>query len=122
MILTPREREVASLVATGATNRAIAEELGVGIRTIGVHLQNISLKLNLINRTQIAIWVVKRASLDKTSDEPTVFKFNYYLGRGYACNKPGDNSGYYVSLNEYERLRRKYERIENELSNHTTGH
>jgi hypothetical protein len=35
---------------------------------------------------------------------PTVFKFQYHSPLGYACSHPGDNTGYYVNLNDYERL------------------
>lgn len=37
--------------------------------------------------------------------EPTIFKFHYYPTKGYACSHSGDNSGYYVNLNDYERLK-----------------
>lgn len=36
--------------------------------------------------------------------EPTIFKFHYYPLKGYVCSHPGDNTGYYVNLNDYERL------------------
>jgi len=43
--LTPREREVASFVAQGMTNPAIASQLGVALRTIKLHRQNAMEKL-----------------------------------------------------------------------------
>lgn len=39
MILTPRQRQVAELVADGLSNKAIARELGISIETVRVHLR-----------------------------------------------------------------------------------
>jgi len=52
--LTPREREIAKLVATGRTNREIAAELVISHRTVDTHLDHILTKLNFTSRTQIA--------------------------------------------------------------------
>lgn len=49
--LTQREREVMVLVATGKTNRAIAEELAISERTVDRHVSNILTKLGLPSRT-----------------------------------------------------------------------
>jgi len=48
--LTPREKEVLRLVATGKTNRAIAASLGISEKTIARHVANIFMKLGLANR------------------------------------------------------------------------
>ncbi|GAB3855316.1 LuxR C-terminal-related transcriptional regulator [Nocardioides maradonensis] len=48
--LTPREREVLRLIATGATNRAIAERLVLSERTVARHVSNIFTKLGLASR------------------------------------------------------------------------
>jgi predicted ATPase/DNA-binding CsgD family transcriptional regulator/transcriptional regulator with XRE-family HTH domain len=58
--LTEREREVAALVAQGATNRAIAEALVISERTVERHVANIFAKLDLSSRTQIAVLAVER--------------------------------------------------------------
>ena len=58
--LTPREREVAELVAQGLTNREIAERLFLSERTAQNHVQHILTKLDLSNRSQIAAWVTSR--------------------------------------------------------------
>lgn len=58
--LTEREREVARLVAQGKSNRTIADELVVGERTIGTHVENILSKLGFTSRAQIAAWVVEK--------------------------------------------------------------
>lgn len=55
--LTPREREVAQLVAEGMTNRQIAARLFLSERTAQNHVQHILDKLGLPNRSQIAVLV-----------------------------------------------------------------
>jgi DNA-binding CsgD family transcriptional regulator len=57
--LTAREREVASLIAEGRSNRAIADRLGVSERTVETHVRNVMTKLGLANRTQIAAWTLR---------------------------------------------------------------
>ncbi len=57
--LTRREGEVARLVAKGLTNREIAEQLFLSERTAQNHVQHILTKLDLSNRSQIAVWVTK---------------------------------------------------------------
>jgi predicted ATPase/DNA-binding CsgD family transcriptional regulator len=52
--LTPREREIAALVATGKTNKEIAAELVVAHRTVSTHVEHILAKLNFRSRTQVA--------------------------------------------------------------------
>ncbi len=54
--LTGREREVASLIALGRSNRAIAEALVVSERTAETHVGNILKKLGFSSRAQIATW------------------------------------------------------------------
>jgi predicted ATPase/DNA-binding CsgD family transcriptional regulator len=56
--LTPREREVAALVAEGLTNRDIAQRLFISERTADGHLEHIREKLGFNSRAQIAAWVV----------------------------------------------------------------
>ena len=54
--LSPRELEVARLVARGLTNKQIGETLFVSERTAENHVQHILLKLGFSNRSQIAAW------------------------------------------------------------------
>ncbi|MGH3922917.1 MAG: helix-turn-helix domain-containing protein, partial [Pseudonocardiaceae bacterium] len=60
-LLTPREREVAELVARGMTNREIATRLYLSERTAQNHVQHILTKLELPNRSQIAVWITNRS-------------------------------------------------------------
>jgi DNA-binding CsgD family transcriptional regulator len=54
--LSPRELEVARLVARGLTNKQIGETLFVSERTAENHVQHILVKLGFSNRSQIAAW------------------------------------------------------------------
>ena len=58
--LTPREREIALLVATGKTNKEIAAMLVIAHRTVDTHVENILTKLGFTSRTQIATLVAAR--------------------------------------------------------------
>jgi DNA-binding CsgD family transcriptional regulator len=55
-ILSARERQVATLVAEGLTNRQIAGRLFISERTAQNHVQHILTKLGFTRRTQIATW------------------------------------------------------------------
>jgi DNA-binding CsgD family transcriptional regulator len=57
--LTPREREVLTLVAAGQTNRRIAEALFISESTAGVHVSNILGKLGVTSRTEAAAVAVR---------------------------------------------------------------
>jgi DNA-binding NarL/FixJ family response regulator len=56
--LTPREAEVAQLVARGMTNRQIAHELVIATSTVERHIANILGKLDIRSRSQLAVWSV----------------------------------------------------------------
>jgi pimeloyl-ACP methyl ester carboxylesterase/DNA-binding CsgD family transcriptional regulator len=56
--LTPRQGEVAALVAEGLTNREIGRRLGIDERSAEGHLERIRLRLGLRSRAQVAAWWV----------------------------------------------------------------
>ncbi|MDO7908224.1 response regulator transcription factor [Paenibacillus sp. JX-17] len=58
--LTPREREVLALIACGKSNKAIAEELVITEKTVKTHVSHLLDKLGLTDRTQAAIYAVKK--------------------------------------------------------------
>ena len=59
--LTPRELEIAALIAGGRSNKAIAAELVISPATVARHVANIMSKLDFRNRAQIAAWITNRA-------------------------------------------------------------
>ena len=56
--LTPRERQVAALVASGRTNRQIGRVLGISEKTAEVHLHHVMSKLDARSRAEVAAWAV----------------------------------------------------------------
>ena len=61
--LTPREREVAALIARGMSNRQIADALVLSRGTAANHVANILRKLDCANRAQVAAWAVRSGLL-----------------------------------------------------------
>ncbi len=57
--LTEREREVLRLIAAGLNNREIAERMVISEKTVKTHVSSILSKLDLVDRTQAAIWALK---------------------------------------------------------------
>lgn len=63
--LTERELEVLKLVAVGASNKGVAQQLGISEATVKSHVSNMLSKLGLKSRTQAALhairegWVVR---------------------------------------------------------------
>lgn len=57
--LSPREKEVLALLASGASNEAIAAELFISIHTLRTHLYHIYQKINVHNRIQASRWAEK---------------------------------------------------------------
>lgn len=55
-VLSPREMQVASLIAEGMTNVEIAGRLRIAERTVDAHVEHIRNKLGLRTRSQIAVW------------------------------------------------------------------
>jgi DNA-binding NarL/FixJ family response regulator len=59
--LTNRELQVLRHVALGLSNREIGSSLGISIETVKEHVQNILRKLDVSDRTQAAVWAVRRS-------------------------------------------------------------
>ncbi len=57
--LTPREMDVLRCLARGLSNREIADELTVSVRTVTTHMRNILDKLHVSNRTQAALYALE---------------------------------------------------------------
>jgi two-component system response regulator NreC len=62
--LTPREREVLRLAATGQTNRQIAEELFLSVRTVEKHRQAVMHKLGLDSREDLTKYALRQGLLE----------------------------------------------------------
>ena len=57
--LTPREREVAALLAEGLSNAEVARRLYISTKTAAVHVSNILAKLGMASRAEVAAWAVR---------------------------------------------------------------
>lgn len=58
--LSPRERDVAGLVAKGFDNRSIGHKLKISESCVKHHVKHIFEKKNFRNRTELALWAVSR--------------------------------------------------------------
>ena len=66
--LTTREVEVLRLAAKGRSNRDIADQLGVGVRTVKGHLMNIFDKMHVSSRTEAVMEALKRGWISIEDD------------------------------------------------------
>ena len=62
--LTPKEQEIVDAIAAGASNREIAETLFIAEKTVKNRITSILSKLNLRDRTQLAIVALQKGSAD----------------------------------------------------------
>lgn len=58
--LTHRENEVLRQMAQGLTNKEIAKMLGISYETVKEHVQHILRKIGVTDRTQAAVWAVRK--------------------------------------------------------------
>lgn len=58
--LSPREREILSHIARGASNKMIARSLDIAETTVKIHVQHILRKLDLVSRVQAAVYATER--------------------------------------------------------------
>jgi predicted ATPase/DNA-binding CsgD family transcriptional regulator len=68
--LTHREHQIATLVASGRSNKAIADELSISPTTAARHVANIMAKLGFNSRTQIAAWIAEKPQGTGRADGP----------------------------------------------------
>lgn len=62
--LTSREREVLILIAEGLTNKKIGEQLEISPKTVARHRDNISAKLQLSSRAELARYAIQKGLLN----------------------------------------------------------
>jgi two-component system nitrate/nitrite response regulator NarP len=68
--LSPRELEVATLIAGGLMNKEIARELGIGEGTVKYYVHSVMIKLGARNRAMVAALMVSKAAAPTTDDRP----------------------------------------------------
>jgi DNA-binding NarL/FixJ family response regulator len=64
--LSARELEVLRLLATGLSNRDIAQLLFIGESTVKTHVEHIINKIGVSDRVQAAVWAARHGLLSKT--------------------------------------------------------
>ena len=57
--LSQREKEILLMLAAGATNKDIAEQLFLSLNTVKSHIYNIYRKIDVPNRLQASLWAAK---------------------------------------------------------------
>ena len=70
--LTPRELQVANLVAQGISDAQVAAALGLSVWTVRSHLTHSYQKLGIANRTALALFMSRQASLGVPSESLSV--------------------------------------------------
>lgn len=71
-VLTDREVEVLRLIARGFSNRRIAEHLTLSEKTVKTHVSNILGKLNLLSRTQAALYAIQIGLVSLPTDQDSM--------------------------------------------------
>lgn len=62
--LTKRESEVLHQLALGLTNKEIAQQLHISYETVKEHVQHILRKIGVTDRTQAAVWAVRKGLVE----------------------------------------------------------
>jgi non-specific serine/threonine protein kinase len=68
-LLTPRELEIAALIAAGLSNKQMALRLKISERTADAHVEHIRTKLDVHSRAQIASWVTQNRLVPAASPQ-----------------------------------------------------
>ncbi|MGA2819786.1 MAG: kelch repeat-containing protein [Anaerolineales bacterium] len=79
--LSDREREILRLVATGASNKEIAQELHISPNTVKVHLRSVFGKIGVASRTEATLYAI-RAGLASTSAASEAPDQAFQMGKG----------------------------------------
>ena len=58
--ISDRELEILRLVATGASNQQIAQQLNISTNTVKVHVRNIFGKIGAVSRTEATVYAIRR--------------------------------------------------------------
>ena len=69
--LTSRELEILQLVVTGKTNKEIAFETSISIKTVEFHLERIYSKVGLRTRVMAGIWAIQNGLQSETRVNPS---------------------------------------------------
>ncbi len=59
--LTKREKQILDLIASGASNKEISQDLSIGLSTVKSHIYNLYKKIDVTNRFQAMLWQVKNS-------------------------------------------------------------
>lgn len=70
--LSDREIEILEMVATGASNKEIAQKLHISANTVKVHLSNVYSKLDVSSRTEATMWAVREGLVQPFPDEQPI--------------------------------------------------
>lgn len=70
--LSEREVEILQLVASGLTNREIAQALSISPNTVKVHLRNIFEKINVASRTEATLYGIEHGLVDVPGSEESI--------------------------------------------------
>ena len=67
-LFSPRERQVLTHLAVGASNKVIAHLMDISQDTVRSHIKSIFRKTGLENRTQVALWFVRLSQPGRLDD------------------------------------------------------
>lgn len=70
-LLTPREREILDLIASGHGNKQIARALGITEKTVKAHCTRLFARIGAEDRTQAAIWALRNRPAAEPFSEPS---------------------------------------------------
>ena len=70
--LSEREREILAYVANGSTNQQIANDLGISVNTVKVHVRNIFGKIGVASRAEATLYAVRTGIVSVDIAQPAV--------------------------------------------------